>query len=282
MTKKSPSVLHQKISRVRSFFIRAIRRRLGKYFTPRSVEEFDQMADRFGGHFQFRMDIDPASHWNSPGFLKIFGGFQPPGESRPLRRSGNGDRVRSDMLLLLLREITVRKIPGALAELGVYQGDSATLLHHYCPERRLYLFDTFAGFSSNDLAKESIDLHFNQQQQFTDTGVDLVLRRIGSNSDNLIVVAGWFPASASEQALAETYAFVHLDADLEAPISAGLEFFWPRLSPGGFVVVHDYNAWPGTRLAVDQFRERERPVAIPLADKSGSIVLVKPEAILPA
>jgi len=42
----------------------------------------------------------------------------------------------------------------------------------------------------------------------------------------------------------DRFAFVHLDADLEAPIAAGLEFFWPRLTPGEWIVVHDYNAWP--------------------------------------
>jgi hypothetical protein len=41
------------------------------------------------------------------------------------------------------------------------------------------------------------------------------------------------------------------------------------------IVVHDYNAWPGARIAVDRFRNRETPVAVPMPDKAGSIVLIK-------
>ncbi len=87
--------------------------------------------------------------------------------------------------------------------------------------------------------------------------------------------ARWFPASVTAAMRDDRYPFVHLDADLEAPIAAGLEFFWPRVSPGGMIVVHDYNGWPGARTAVDRFRQQEYVVAIPMPDKSGSIVLAK-------
>jgi len=66
-----------------------------------------------------------------------------------------------------------------------------------------------------------------------------------------------------------------MDADLDVPTAAGLDFFWPRMPPGGFVVVHDYNAWPGARLAVDRFLDGHHAAAVPMPDKSGSIVLVK-------
>jgi len=47
------------------------------------------------------------------------------------------------------------------------------------------------------------------------------------------------------------------------------------LNPGGFLVVHDYNAWPGVRIAVDDLRRRQAVAAVPMPDKSGSIVLAK-------
>ena len=36
------------------------------------------------------------------------------------------------------------------------------------------------------------------------------------------------------------FALVHLDCDLYAPMRAGLEFFYPKLVPGGFMIIHDY------------------------------------------
>jgi len=221
------------------------------------------------------MDIDPSSPWASQEFIAKFGGFHPPGEKRALGSIHQGDRTRSDMLLLLIREIEVRQVPGAMAELGVYRGESARLLHHYCPERKLFLFDTFAGFSDRDLARESIKVGYNEKPQFTDTDLGTALATVAPLNSNVIPIAGWFPASVTSEVAATTFAFVHLDADLEEPVTEGINFFWPRLSPGGFIVVHDYNAWPGPHLAVDRFLAGNRAVAIPMPDKSGSIVLGK-------
>ena len=73
------------------------------------------------------------------------------------------------------------------------------------------------------------------------------------------------------------FALVHLDCDLYAPTRAAMEFFYPRLTRGGLLVVHDYASghWPGVVRAVDEFLadKPEKPVLIP--DKSGSAALVK-------
>jgi O-methyltransferase len=222
------------------------------------------------------MDIDERRHWFPQEFRARFGDFNPPGEKREYVQVFELDRVRADMLVLLLREIVTAKIPGSFAELGVHHGWSARLIHHYCPERRLYLLDTFTGFADQDLKSESIAVGFNQQRAFNDTNVEFVRQNIGPIAATLEFVPGWFPASTTPAMREDRYAFVHLDADLEAPIQAGLEFFWPRLSDGGIIVVHDYNAWPGARAAVDAFRRRTTVVAVPMPDKSGSIVLRKP------
>jgi len=242
----------------------------------RQLAELDTRAAAFGSTVQRLMDIHPASRWFQPRFHEEFGGFQPPGQSRSLNGGFPHDRVRSDFLTLLLQDITARNVPGALAELGVHRGTSARLLHHYCPERRLYLFDTFKGFDPQDFEKESIKVAYNQAQQFTDTSVAVVLETIAPVNQNVVPVVGWFPDSLPPELAGEKFALVHLDADLEAPTAAGLEFFWPRLSHGGFIVVHDYNGWPGARLAVSRFREAHAVATVPMPDKSGSVVLSKP------
>jgi O-methyltransferase len=241
-----------------------------------SLRRIDAAAHEIGAYTQWLMDIDPRSPWHSREFVARFGGFHPPDGPRTLVREGLGDRVRNDFLLLLLREIVTRKIPGELAEIGVHRGDSARVLHHFCPERKLFLFDTFTGFTSDDLARESLRVGYNETTQFTDTSVDLAIRKIAPQGNTVVPVVGWFPQSIPAQLHAETFAFVHIDVDLEAPATAGLEFFWPRLAPGGYIVLHDYNAWPGLRLAVDQFCTRHRLVVVPMPDKSGSVVLPKP------
>jgi O-methyltransferase len=253
-----------------------MKRFLGRFHARRpDLAALEAQARTLGAHVQYVMDIDPTSWWSAKELTARFGGFHPPGEQRTLMPSFPGDQVRTDMLTLLLREITVQAVPGAMAELGVHRGGSARLLHHYCPERKLFLFDTFSGFTDGDMAKESMRVGYNEKQQFADTDCASVLRTIAPRTPNAILVPGWFPSSVTPEISHETFAFVHLDADLEEPTRSGLEFFWPRLNRGGFVVVHDYNAWPGARIAVDDFRRKQAVAAIPMPDKSGSIVLAK-------
>jgi len=73
------------------------------------------------------------------------------------------------------------------------------------------------------------------------------------------------------------FAIVHLDCDLYQPTADGLTYFYPRLSSGGLLILHDYSSghWSGCARAIDAFLKDkpERPVLIP--DKSGTAVLVK-------
>jgi O-methyltransferase len=218
---------------------------------------------------QSEMDISPRSIWHNREFATATGGFMIP-EDRVERRICQleaWDHVRRDMLVLLMRSVLIRQIDGDFAELGVYQGVTARLIHHYAPDRRLHLFDTFSGFDPREIEDSS------QAGQFSETSVEAVMRKIAPRNENVTVHAGRFPETASQAP--GKFAFVHLDADLFDPISAGLEFFHPRLAVGGIIVVHDYNAWPGARRAVDQFFTNRAEVPIAMPDKSGSAVIVK-------
>ena len=59
------------------------------------------------------------------------------------------------------------------------------------------------------------------------------------------------------------FRLVHLDVDIRSSNLAALEFFYPRLLPGGQIVLHDYNApsVPGTKIAVDEFL-RDKPETV--------------------
>jgi hypothetical protein len=53
----------------------------------------------------------------------------------------------------------------------------------------------------------------------------------------------------------EVFSFVHLDCDLYGSYRDCLEFFYPRLSDGGIVLLDEYDdpPWPGCNKAVDEF-----------------------------
>jgi O-methyltransferase len=223
---------------------------------------------------QGQMDIHPKAHWPTP-IVGITGGFFPRGD-RASRRICNleaHDNTRRDMLILLLRTLLERNVPGAFAELGVYKGSTARLLHHYAPERTLHLFDTFEGFTERSAAGELRDLG-HTTKLFSDTSLEQVRRFIGA-STTVQFHRGFFPESVPAALSSEMFAFVHLDADLYEPTLNGLRFFYPRMPRRGILVVHDYNAWPGARRAVDEFFADKPELPLPMPDKSGSAVIVK-------
>ena len=73
------------------------------------------------------------------------------------------------------------------------------------------------------------------------------------------------------------FSFVSLDVDLYQPTLCGLKFFYPRMSKGGVIMVHDYGSpWLGVALAVDEFSKENLLFPIPLADECGSVLFVHP------
>jgi O-methyltransferase len=224
---------------------------------------------------QGQMDIHPKAHWPTQ-VVSLTGGFFPreDPESRRICNLDAHDNTRRDMLILLLRTLLERKVPGAFAELGVYKGLTARLIHHYAPERMLHLFDTFEGFTQRSDVAELNGLG-HTEKLFSDTSLEQVQRFIGGNTATVRFHKGFFPESIPAALSSETFAFVHLDADLYDPTSSGLRFFYPRIPQDGILVVHDYNAWPGARRAVDEFFADKPELPIPMPDKSGSAVIIK-------
>lgn len=186
--------------------------------------------------------------------------------------------IRSATLKQMAIRIREQGVPGCIAELGVYKGDTAWKLNALFPERKLYLFDTFGGFDPRDLQKEEeYGCSRARQGEFSDTSEQAVLDRLPFPGQ-AIVRRGYFPQTAAGLE-DETFALVSLDADLYAPLLAGLEYFFPRLEPGGMILLHDYNneRFQGARQAVEDFERRHHRLAlIPLCDLHGSAVIVRP------
>lgn len=186
------------------------------------------------------------------------------------------DKMRFFAMWLQVERLQNKKVQGAFAELGVYRGESARLLHLMDPSRKLFLLDTFEGFPVEDLIPETGLPATYTTRNFADTSISKVLKKIDGN--HLIeVIPGYFPGSATALERV-TFALVNIDADLYNPTKAGLEFFYPKLNRGGVILVHDYNPkWPGVIRATDEFLSTipEIPVLIP--DRDGTLVIVKSE-----
>jgi O-methyltransferase len=191
------------------------------------------------------------------------------------------DLIRHAALCLCAEEIKRRRVPGNVAELGVYRGVFAAKINARFPDRSLYLFDTFEGFAQKEhaAAQSRGDLQSGAITNFEDTSVDLVLRKM-PYPKQCIIKKGFFPDTAAGMD-DEKFSFVSLDTDLYEPILNGLRWFYPRLEEGGYILIHDYNnsLYKGVKKAVLHFIDESRMERgikyLPIPDACGSIVICK-------
>lgn len=185
------------------------------------------------------------------------------------------DKIRFFTFWLQIQQILRHDIKGDFAELGVYKGESARLLRLFAPDRVLHLFDTFEGFAETDLKNEKGVASTYSTKDFSDTSIHKVLSHIGSDPEKIRLHAGYFPQSASSIENVK-FALVNIDADLYIPTKAGLEYFYPRLSPGGIIFIHDYNdKWEGLVKAVDEFVANIPEKLILIPDFDSTVIIKK-------
>ena len=189
------------------------------------------------------------------------------------------DGVRVLMIKYLLDMVYL--LPqGNYAELGTFQGNFARLIFRDMdPDAKLYCFDTFEGFHARDVHIENSITDLNVREgRFSDTSTERVRKRItGKNNENkkLNLIKGYFPDTFKGFENI-SWRFVHLDADLYEPVRAGIQKFWPKIIPGGILLVHDYNGgYIGTKKAVDEFFMPLGIKPIPMPDKTGSALIIK-------
>ncbi|MCI8296664.1 MAG: hypothetical protein HFG22_12455 [Lachnospiraceae bacterium] len=186
--------------------------------------------------------------------------------------------VTGAVLRRLTRRLETLAITGSVAELGCGKGDLSWQLNALMPGRQLYLFDTMEGFDPRDIAKEeALGCSKASVGEYGDVQEETLLSRMPF-PDLVTLKKGWFPETALELE-EERFALVCLDACLYQPTYAGLEFFFPRMSQGGILLVKGYEStrYGGIHRAVEDLETRYGAFLIlPLGDLEGSVMIVHP------
>ena len=157
-------------------------------------------------------------------------------------------------------------IEGSVAEAGVYRGSFAKHINKCFYNRKCYLFDTFEGFTDYDISREQ-ESSLTFAYHLKNVNVEETLEAM-SIKNNIIVKIGRFPETTV--GINEKFIFVNLDMDLYEPTIEGLRFFYPLMSDGGVILVHDYfnKSYPNIEKAIFDFEKElgKRLHKIPIGD----------------
>jgi hypothetical protein len=175
----------------------------------------------------------------------------------PFEGRGNfGAMDRKWMLRELLK--LAGSVEGDSAECGTWRGGSSWLIATGLSRfgKTHHVFDSFEGLAAPGPRDGS---HF-RKGDLSATEEEFRSRMAGV--ENLRVYKGWVPHRFSEVA-DRRFSFVHIDVDLYQATRDSVEFFYPRLSPGGILLLDDYgfSICPGAREAIEEFfRDKPEPV----------------------
>lgn len=141
-------------------------------------------------------------------------------------------------LQIILCARAAARTGAAMAEAGVLMGGSARLICEAKGPLALHLFDVFETLQpgQGDTAS-AIEL----RQHFKTTHGQLgSVQQLLAGYSAVQFHPGVFPATTAGLE-DKRFGFVHLDLDLESSTSAGLDYFHPRLVPGGILIGDDYD-----------------------------------------
>jgi O-methyltransferase len=150
------------------------------------------------------------------------------------------------------------ELPGELAEVGCFQGASTKLICEAKGDKTLHVFDTFEGLPKSSAPDRGV--HDEKQYACSLESVQTYL----NGHKNVHFYKGRFPETAGPIHDCK-FSFVHSDVDLYESTLGCLNFFYPRLLPGGVFLSHDYSVLAGVKTAFQEFLsdKPEKPIEMP-------------------
>jgi len=164
--------------------------------------------------------------------------------------------------------IVKRDLPGDFVECGVWRGGSVMMMalalqHFGVTDRRIWLYDTFAGMTTP--GDEDRNADGTAAEQLAAGDEDSVVRAFASRQDveQNIHSTGYAPdcfklvegdiLQTIPETAPEEIALLRLDTDWYESSRHELLHLYPRLGTGGVLIIDDYGDWDGARQAVDEY-----------------------------
>lgn len=156
-------------------------------------------------------------------------------------------------------------VPGDLVETGVWRGGVTILMKgvleaYEDDTRRVWVADSFAGLPPPNPDKFPADKGIHLEKHKT---LAISLDEVRSNfarynllDERVRFLKGLFQETLPTAPI-EQIAVLRLDGDLYESTIVALENLYPKVSPGGYVIVDDYGAMLACRQAVMDYRKAQ-------------------------
>ncbi len=162
---------------------------------------------------------------------------------------------------VLTEQVIASNIPGDIVETGVWRGGASILARavlgaYGVRDRRVILADSFEGLPPPDTdhypADEGSIFHEYRELAVSEDEVRSNFEKFRLLDDQVVMLKGWFkdtiPFFPSNQ-----IAVLRLDGDLYESTIIPLAHLFDKVSPGGWIIVDDYECVAACKLAVQDF-----------------------------
>ncbi|GGI75401.1 hypothetical protein GCM10007973_10320 [Polymorphobacter multimanifer] len=168
-------------------------------------------------------------------------------------------------------------LEGDIVECGVWKGGNliiAGLMRQQLGfKREIWGYDTFAGMTAPtendvkpgfavDASKKFAALNSGAVTDWCFVPIEKVVEAYRSCVGDVAVklVKGRVEDTLLDPAnLPEKISILRLDTDFYESTKLELEILYPRLQPGGVMIIDDYGVWAGSRKAVDEYFGADKP-----------------------
>lgn len=180
-------------------------------------------------------------------------------------------------------------IPGDFVECGVWMGGCSFAMlraqqHTYgTVQRPVWMYDSFEGMSPPIEKDGTNAAHWwemakglpknEASNEYCICPVERVEEAITQLDlwGNVKLVPGWLHETLP-LTKPDKIALLRVDCDWYEPVSCVLDELVPRVSPGGGIIIDDYHAWEGARLATHDYLTEHSlawPIS-PIGDRNGA------------
>ncbi|MGH6741936.1 MAG: TylF/MycF/NovP-related O-methyltransferase, partial [Bradyrhizobium sp.] len=156
-----------------------------------------------------------------------------------------------------IRHVAANTLPGDIVECGCFLGGVTGFLRLCCRHfgiagKTIVVFDTFTGFTPGEkdiyMGKEQIGTQFDSFRN----AFEINMREITGGLDYIRIVQGPVESTLQGSEIQDV-CLIRLDTDYYSSTRTELQTLYPKLVPGGVLIVDDYGMFDGSRRATDEY-----------------------------